>query len=50
MHRLNEEQVSSKGSTSGRFEWTEQVPISFTRWKTILSKLTKEEMTNRLFL
>jgi hypothetical protein len=38
-------------SSSGEhFQWAEQVPISFTNWKSILSKLTNEETTKRLFL
>ncbi|CAF2423860.1 unnamed protein product [Rotaria sp. Silwood2] len=38
----------SYGTSSGYFSWTEEVPISFTEWKTILSKLTKEEIKKRL--
>ncbi|CAF3421260.1 unnamed protein product [Rotaria sp. Silwood1] len=38
----------SYGTSSGYFAWTEEVPISFTEWKTILSKLTKEEIKKRL--
>ncbi|CAF3144071.1 unnamed protein product [Rotaria socialis] len=33
---------------SSYFSWPEQVPISFTEWKTLLSKLTKEEINKRL--
>lgn len=33
---------------SSYFSWPEQVPISFTEWKALLSKLTKEELTKRL--
>ncbi|CAF3510862.1 unnamed protein product [Rotaria sordida] len=35
-------------SSSGYLTWAEEVPISFTEWKTILSKLTKEEIKKRL--
>ncbi len=31
------------------FEWSDQIPISFGQWKSILSKLTKEETTKQLF-
>jgi hypothetical protein len=37
-------------SSDAYFEWTAQAPISFTNWKSILSKLTTDETTKRLFL
>ncbi len=35
-------------SNDGYFELNDQVPISFDQWKTILSKLKKEEISNQL--
>lgn len=36
-------------SSSGFFQWAEQVPVSFTEWKEILTKLNKEESLKRWF-